>query len=67
MNDRGSTCSVEPHIERQRLLARLAGWWRGERSDEAYLANATDHADLERRMRAIERAGPTPVFTTFNH
>jgi hypothetical protein len=44
--------------------------WRRLRSvdrDEAYLAAATDPADLERRMRAIERDRGNPLFVTFNH
>ena len=44
--------------------------WRGLRAvdrDEAYLAAATDAADLERRMRAIERDRGNPLFVTFNH
>ena len=43
------------------LLARLGSWLEsklqnGRRRDvEAYLAKATDHADLERRLRDVER------------
>jgi hypothetical protein len=43
------------------LLRRLANWienklQNGRRRDvEAYLAQATDHADLERRLREVER------------
>ena len=34
--------------------------------DERYLAAATDHADLEHRMRVLERARSGPPFPTFN-
>jgi hypothetical protein len=41
---------------------------RPRNADERYLAAATDNADLERRMKAIERAAGTPsLFVTFNH
>ena len=49
------------------ILQRLWRWWRSEEADERYLAAATDHADLERRMRVLERARPGPIFVTFNH
>jgi hypothetical protein len=45
-----------------RHLAKFFDWLNAEIADserkrrEAYLAQATDHYDLERRMRAIERA-----------
>ena len=35
--------------------------------DERYLADAADLADLERRMRVVDRGGSEPVFVTFNH
>jgi hypothetical protein len=46
---------------------RLWRWLRPVDRDEQYLAAATDHADLERRMRAIERRTAGPPFVTFNH
>jgi hypothetical protein len=36
-------------------------------SGERYLAAAADLADLERRMRALERSSGGPAFMTFNH
>jgi len=36
-------------------------------ADERYLAEATDHADLERRIRVLDREHHAPVMTTFNH
>jgi Protein of unknown function (DUF3563) len=45
----------------------LQRWLRPLDRDEQYLAAATDPADLERRLRAIERDGRGPPFVTFNH
>jgi Protein of unknown function (DUF3563) len=42
-------------------------WWRHRDIDERYLATATDLADLERRIRGLERDRGRPVFVTFNH
>ena len=42
-------------------------WWRPRDIDERYLAAATDLADLERRIRVLERDLGRPVFVTFNH
>ena len=37
-------------------------WQRASLSNEiGYLSNATDHADLERRLRALERCGRSPL------
>jgi hypothetical protein len=68
MNDRQSMLTFSPHTNPQLLISRLMDWWRTPASvDEAYLATATDHADLERRLRALERASRGPAFETFNH
>ena len=48
-------------------MQRLRHWWRPRTTEEEYLAAATDLADLERRMRVLERASGGPVFVTFNH
>ena len=48
------------------IVERLHGWWRGKDPDEDYLAAATDLADLERRMRLLDRGNGGPVFVTFN-
>lgn len=50
-----------------RFLQPLRRWWRRGGAEERYLAAATDAADLERRMRALERASGGPAFVTFNH
>jgi Protein of unknown function (DUF3563) len=46
---------------------RVRRWWQGDDTAEEYLAAATDLADLERRLRILERASGGPVFVTFNH
>jgi hypothetical protein len=46
---------------------RLVRWSRNRSFHERYLAAATDHADLERRERALERTTTGPAFVTFNH
>jgi hypothetical protein len=43
------------------VIRRLSRWWRDD-SEEGYLARATDHADLERRQRALERGRGRPLF-----
>jgi hypothetical protein len=50
-----------------RVLGALRRWWRHGGAEERYLAAATDAPDLERRMRALERASGGPAFPTFNH
>ena len=47
--------------------AAVRRWWQPEDTEEQYLAAATDLADLERRIRALERASGGPAFVTFNH
>ena len=50
-----------------RFLAWLGRLWLGVPSrDERYLGAAVDLADLERRMRVLERTRE-PIFVTFNH
>ena len=48
------------------IFGRLQRWWRQD-TEEQYLAAAADHAELERRIRALERASGGPMFVTFNH
>jgi Protein of unknown function (DUF3563) len=45
----------------------LLRWLRPLDREEQYLAAATDPADLERRLRVIERGRGGPQFVTFNH
>ena len=49
------------------LVRRIGRWWQLQDAEERYLAAATDLADLERRVRRLERASGGPVFVTFNH
>jgi hypothetical protein len=49
-----------------RVIQQFSRWWRDD-SEERYLSRATDHADLERRQRALERGRGRPSFDmTFN-
>lgn len=49
------------------MVRRSLGRWRVLSSEVQYLSAATDHADLERRMRVLERESGGPVYVTFNH
>lgn len=49
------------------IVEQLREWWKGSDPDEEYLAASTDLADLERRMRVVDRGSGGPVFVTFNH
>jgi hypothetical protein len=49
------------------LTVHLRRWLRFPTVEERYLAASADHADLERRMRVLERARSGPPFITFNH
>jgi hypothetical protein len=49
------------------LLERLLRWLRPVDRDEQFLAGATDVADLERRLRIVERRAGGQQFVTFNH
>ncbi|MGH8666011.1 MAG: DUF3563 family protein [Burkholderiales bacterium] len=49
------------------LRQQFLRWWRLKDATERYLSAATDHADLERRMRELERMNSGPTFVTFNH
>jgi Protein of unknown function (DUF3563) len=58
---------MEDRKEFNVFLDRLRRWWRPLDRDEQYLAAATDPADLERRLRVLERGSGGPQFVTFNH
>jgi Protein of unknown function (DUF3563) len=49
------------------LIERVLRWLQPLDREEQYLATAADHADLERRIRDIERGSSRPQFVTFNH
>ena len=59
---KAGTVAKARHLRRQFLR-----WWRLPDATERYLGAATDHADLERRMRELERMSSGPAFVTFNH
>lgn len=64
MKDGGlSRASPQAHS----IAQRIRHWWRHPDGTERYLAEAADLADLERRMRDLERASGGPVLVTFNH
>jgi hypothetical protein len=56
-----------PEAGLNRIVQRLRRWWRPQDAEEQYLAAAIDLADLERRIRVLERGKARPVFVTFNH
>ena len=49
------------------IVQLLWRWFRPDDLEHRYLCAATDLADLERRMRVLERASAGPPFVTFNH
>ncbi|MGZ5142936.1 MAG: DUF3563 family protein [Burkholderiales bacterium] len=51
----------------QRIIEHVWSWLQTQDPDEQYLADASDLADLERRMRLLECASRGPMFVTFNH
>ena len=67
MNDRESVYSSSQGSEPNGVVEQLLAWCHRHDADEHYLAAATDHADLERRMRVLDRASCAPLFVTFNH
>jgi hypothetical protein len=67
MNDRKSTGNTSIEAEAHSLVRRFLRRWRPRTMAEQYLSDATDLADLERRMRVLERASNAPMFVTFNH
>lgn len=67
MNDRESFAAPPPESAPVGIVAQIRGWWTGKDSDQEYLAESTDLADLERRMRLLDRGSGGPVFETFNH
>jgi hypothetical protein len=67
MHDREFLGNASPASEPGGIVTQLRQWWSAGDSDQAYLAAATDLADLERRMRLVDRGNGGPVFETFNH
>jgi hypothetical protein len=67
MKHRESLANTARASESGGIVAQLRTWWTGKGADDEYLAGATDLADLERRMRSLDRGNGGPVFETFNH
>ena len=67
MDDRQFHRNAPLELQPSSIVEQLLGWWKGKDPDEEYLAAATDLADLERRMRLVDRGSGGPVFQTFNH
>ena len=67
MKKSDSPCSATFRVEAVSVGQRMRRWWRSRDPSERYLAGATSHADLERRMRVVERGSGGPAFVTFNH
>jgi Protein of unknown function (DUF3563) len=57
---------LQPASEPNGVVQRLRRWWRAGDSAEQYLADATDRADLERRMRSLERTSGGPAIVRFD-
>lgn len=62
-----SLCKPGPAAKARPWGRRFLRWWLDRDPAERYLEEATDHADLERRIRDLERRSSGPAFVTFNH
>jgi Protein of unknown function (DUF3563) len=60
-------CSAPFEAKANRIVQRARRWWRRRNTGDQYLAAATDPADLERRMRILERESGGPAVVPFNH
>jgi hypothetical protein len=49
-----------------RLCNRVGRWCAGQDAMERYLSAASDHAEVERRIRELERRNAGPALMTFN-
>ncbi len=65
MNTR-ETYSASSEAKPNGLVERFRRWLHRDTAEQ-YLAAATDLADLERRMRTLERTSGGRMFVTFNH
>jgi hypothetical protein len=62
-----SLCKSGPAAKACPWGRRILRWWRKQDPVELYLGAATDHADLERRIRDLERRNSGSAFVTFDH
>jgi hypothetical protein len=67
MNERELASGAATAAPVNRMIQRFRRWLRRRCTNDQYLADATDLADLERRMRLLERSSVGPMFQTFNH
>jgi hypothetical protein len=67
MRARNLTGDASPEAKPRSIAQQVRRWWRSRGREELYLAAATDLADLERRMRVLERTRGGVVFEKFNH
>jgi Protein of unknown function (DUF3563) len=67
MKDHESFCNTTFEAAPRSFAQRFRHWWKSRDGGEQYLAAATDLADLEHRMRVLERSGGGPAIVTFNH
>ena len=67
MNTCDSACEAARRARTEGLLQLLRRWWQLQDASERYLAEACSLAELERRMRVVERGSGGPPFETFNH
>jgi hypothetical protein len=58
---------MDQPIKPEGIFERLWLWFRSDDAEHQYVCAATDLADVERRMRVLERASVGPPFVTFNH
>jgi hypothetical protein len=54
-------------IKADGIFERLWRWFWSDDAEHQYVCAATDLADVERRLRVLQRASVGPPFVTFNH
>lgn len=66
MNEREGSLGTAPETAGNRIMQRLVRWLRIRGTNDEYLADASDLAELERRMRILERTSVGPMFRPFD-
>jgi hypothetical protein len=61
-----SLCKPVPAAKAWPWGRRFLRWWRNRDPVERYLGAATDHADVERRIRDLERRNSGSALVTFD-
>jgi hypothetical protein len=67
MMKRASSPIAAPAAKPESVIGRLRRWCQSPDASERYLAEATSLAELERRLRVLERGSGGLAFVTFNH